>query len=954
MHCVRYFLVVTILINNILVVAAQKNNYWQQQVNYTIEVQLNDKQHSLDAFEQIEYTNNSPDTLNFIWFHLWPNAYKNDKTAFSEQMLRLGRTEFYFAADSNRGYINQLTFKVAGKSAKLEAHPLYIDIAKLLLQEPLLPGKSISITTPFHVQLPYNFSRGGHVGQSYQVTQWYPKPAVYDAKGWHEMPYLDQGEFFSEYGNYDVKITLPNNYIVAASGILQNEEELDRLRQLASQPITKQANYIFFDKAIKKKTSKPIKQLEYLAPASGKDIKILEYKLTNAHDFAWFASKQFVVQKDTVILKTKVVDIYSFYTPWNIIKWQESINYAKAGLHFYSNEIGDYPYSIASIVSGADNTVSGGMEYPTITLITTQGGGRELDVTIAHELGHNWFYGALASNERDHAWMDEGMNTFYEKKYTTTRYPFKKNEQYTETNTENLLIEAYKNIHKEQPIDQTSDAFTSVNYGLYVYTKASKWMEQLEQQLGVTDFKIAMQQYYQQWQFKHPYPADFKQAIETISQKNIDSLYSQLFSTNKTITTSAYSKKSITFNVLPPLKPNYNAQQISISPAIGINQYDKLMLGAYIHNYQVPLQKFNFLVAPMYATGSKAINLFGRASYNVFKQHSWLEFSSSIAKYTMGDFQPDNQQAKIFQNVIRIVPSVKYTLYNKDIRSTEKLSFQLRTFLLSEDALRFTTVTTPIGNIDVASKYAEQSHINQLKINWSNDRALYPFIANLTIDQGSNFLRAGFTGNYFFNYVRNKGGINARFFAGKFFYLQSKTYISAYQTDRYHLNLSGPKGNEDYTYSDYFIGRNEFQGLASQQIMQRDGFFKVRTDLLSSKVGKTDNWLMAINFDGNIPDKINPLQILPFNIPLKIFVDIGTYAEAWQDNASGNRFLYDAGLQVPLLKDIVNVYFPILSSKVYRDYNKSVFGEGSFLKTISFSIDIQKLSLHKLSKYIPL
>ena len=136
--------------------------------------------------------------------------------------------------------------------------------------------------------------------------------------------------------------------------------------------------------------------------------------------------------------------------------------------------------------------------------------------------------------------------------------------------------------------------------------------------------------------------------------------------------------------------------------------------------------------------------------------------------------------------------------------------------------------------------------------------------------------------------------------------------------------------------------------------MQRDGFFKVGTDLYSTKVGKTDNWLMALNFSGDIPSKLNPLQVLPFKIPLKFFVDIGTYAEAWQDNAASGKFLYDAGLQVPLFKDLVNIYFPILSSKVYRDYNKSVLGEGSFLKTVSFSIDIQKITLNKVSKYIPL
>ena len=136
--------------------------------------------------------------------------------------------------------------------------------------------------------------------------------------------------------------------------------------------------------------------------------------------------------------------------------------------------------------------------------------------------------------------------------------------------------------------------------------------------------------------------------------------------------------------------------------------------------------------------------------------------------------------------------------------------------------------------------------------------------------------------------------------------------------------------------------------------MERDGFFKVNTTLYSNKVGKTDNWLMALNFTGDIPPKVNPLQTLPIKIPLKFFVDVGTYAEAWQDNFGTSRFLYDAGLQLPLFKDLVNIYFPILSSKVYRDYNKSVLGEGSFFKTVSFSIDIQKLKLNKVSKYIPL
>ncbi|MEO5891016.1 MAG: hypothetical protein ABIQ31_12225, partial [Ferruginibacter sp.] len=213
--------------------------------------------------------------------------------------------------------------------------------------------------------------------------------------------------------------------------------------------------------------------------------------------------------------------------------------------------------------------------------------------------------------------------------------------------------------------------------------------------------------------------------------------------------------------------------------------------------------------------------------------------------------------------------------------------------------------------------------------------------------------RLAFTGNYFFNYPEG-GGMNVRIFAGKFFYLGDKTYIKQFETDRYHLNMTGPKGDEDYTYSDYFIGRNEFEKYPSQQVMQRDGFFKVRTDLLSSKIGKTDNWLSAANFTTDIPQKLNPLQVLPIKIPLKAFVDVGTYAEAWKNDGTTGKFIYDAGLQLSLFSNVLNIYIPILYSKVYRDYFKSTITEKRFWKNISFSIDIQNINLRKLAPKIPL
>ena len=201
------------------------SQYWQQRVEYTIDVSLNDKDKTIDAFEKIAYTNNSPDTLSFIWFHLWPIAYKNDKTAFTDQSLALGNTDFYFSNKEQRGYINRLDFKTDGVTCKTEDHPQYIDIIKVVLPKPLLPHQQLTITTPFHEKLPYNYSRGGYDGESFQLTQWFPKPAVYDRDGWHPMPYLEQGEYYSEFGSFDVRITVPKNYVVAATGVLQDDEE---------------------------------------------------------------------------------------------------------------------------------------------------------------------------------------------------------------------------------------------------------------------------------------------------------------------------------------------------------------------------------------------------------------------------------------------------------------------------------------------------------------------------------------------------------------------------------------------------------------------------------------------------------------------------------------------------------------------------------------------------------
>ena len=931
---------------SLLATSYSQQNYWQQQVNYTIDVSLNDKEHTLDGYERIEYINNSPDTLKFLWFHLWPNAYKNDKTAFTDQMLENGSTKFYFSNKEDKGYINRLDFKVNNITVAVEDHPQHIDIVKIILPTPLAPGQKVNITTPFHVKLPYNFSRGGHDGQSYQATQWYPKPAVYDRKGWHPMPYLDQGEFYSEFGSFDVSITVPKNYVVAATGELQNAEEKEWMKSRASftwEPV----------KGKEKTTGGQIKTTYQFFPESAKESKTLQYKQHNIHDFAWFADKRFTVHYDTCKLSSgKVIDVFTYYYTHNKLSWDKSIHFSKDAVRHYSQLVGEYPYNIVQAVEGP-KSFGGGMEYPTITVISPTNDGKGLDNTIAHEIGHNWFYGILGSNEREHPWMDEGINSFYDDKYKTTKYG-------KQVQLERLAFETKVVTKTDQPIELSSEKFSETNYNLVAYYKTAEWLRYVEAELGKEIFNKAMQEYYRRWQFKHPQPEDFKKVLEESSGKNLDSVFSYLSKTGtlpnlqRTGTKTAFigSLKSLMEYGKKPTK-----DLILFGPAIGANSYDKLMLGAFVTNMKLPPPNFQFLLAPMYATGSKKLTGLGFASYSFYPNSLFktIDIGASASTFTADQFT-DADGKKNLLGFTKIVPGIKFTFKEKNPRSNFNRFIQFKSFLITEDGLRFyrdTVITLPGPDTTISTKYkliSENRTLNQLRLVIENNRVLYPYSGELKIEQGKDFVRTAFTGKYFFNYVK-EGDLDVRLFAGKFFYTGSKTITKQFATDRYHLNMTGANGYEDYTYSDYFAGRNKFEGFLSQQIMIRDGAFKVRTDLLASKVAKTDDWLIAANFSTTIPSGINPLSLLPVKIPLKFFFDIGTYAESWKQKATTDRFLFDMGLHIPLLKETVNIYIPLIYSSVYSDYFKSTLTKKErFWKKISFSIDISNFSFRKLGR----
>ena len=392
-----------------------------------------------------------------------------------------------------------------------------------------------------------------------------------------------------------------------------------------------------------------------------------------------------------------------------------------------------------------------------------------------------------------------------------------------------------------------------------------------------------------------------------------------------------------------------------ISPLLGTNSYDKTMIGIGITNYKLPSSRFQFLFAPLYSTGAKRLSGLGKLNYSLYPDAVFRKVDLFLngSTFSMNSFEKDDGR-ELTATFQKIVPGIRFTLNQKDPRSSLYRYIQWKTFFINEEEFRisYDSIFNPPDTIiqQNVNTVSEERTLHQLKVVVENFRALYPYKGELNLEHGKNFIRTAFTGNYFFNYPK-EGGLNLRIFAGKFFYLGSKTFSKQFETDRYHLNMTGPNGYEDYTYSDYFIGRNKFDKLPSQQIMMRDGGFKVRTDLYADKVGKTDDWLGAVNLTTDIPSGLNPLSVLPVKIPLKLFLDIGTYGDAWKKEAELDRFIFDAGLQLSLFANTINIYVPVVYSRIYKDYVQSVLEKkGRLWKTISFSIDISNFSLRKINR----
>ncbi|HCE57866.1 MAG TPA: hypothetical protein DER09_08610 [Prolixibacteraceae bacterium] len=959
--------------------------YFQQKINYKIDVSLDDNHHELHAFETVEYINNSPDTLHFIWFHLWPNAYSNNNTPLAKQLLRLNGKQRLFSDLELRGFIDSLHFEINGKPVRWNLLPGQPDICHIFPDAPMNPGDSIIISTPFHVKIPKGVtSRLGHIGESYQISQWYPKAAVYDQSGWHPMPYLDQGEFYSEFGSFDVNITLPANYIVGATGNLQNQPEAEMLDKLAS------------DTAWYKKTDMEGTSF----PTSSKQTKTLRYKANHVHDFAWFADKRFHVLKGKVKLPEsgREITTWVMFTNDQAELWKDALQYVNDAILFFSKHIGDYPYESYTVVQSA-LSAGLGMEYPGISVIGMVESAYSLDEVITHEIGHNWFYSALGFNERQYPYLDEGLTSACTTRYMNKKYPDKKLwEVYVGKikmarflHIEKMPIQRMQELERlaqarnnlEQPIKLPATDFSDINYGIMIYNKADMAFNYLRAYLGDSLFDATIHEYYRKLIFTHPHPNDLRKSFETRTVKDLNWFFDDLMGTVKRM-----DYKIVELENQQVLVKNDGelASPFLISGITGDSVFFEKWIDGFEGKKWIEIPSGNYAeikIDPGHITPEinrlnnniKKTGLFpksdpvrpqiffsvedpGKRSLMYIPAANWTRengFMAGVALHN-GFFLPKR---------IEYLVMPFYAFGNNDLAGFGRVSYNITPF---EKFIRKATISfeaTQYGapgnqnyqkiktGVDlyfknknmnssltqkVSGDYFAVSDLYQIEqeqaaamnsflqfgYQLEQRRLINPFSVQALLETGKSYRKTSVEFNYKVSYYGQNEGLDIRLFAGTM--LKNKSDIPFYA-----FSASGRSGREQYLYQGSYPDRFATfpDNFFSRQMTLSEGGL---VSALNDSLGYSRR-LVSLSFTSTLP-KINKW------VPVKPFVNL-----LLNDHGFGNGFdsplFFEAGIKAGFW-NLFEIYIPLVVSRNIDSVS------GPFKNRIRFILSLDSFSKEKL------
>lgn len=466
----------------IVLSAKAQRDYWQQRVEYVMNINLDVTSHKVNGTQQLTYQNNSPDTLTKVYYHLYFNAFQpgsmmdvRSKSLPDPDRRVVDRISKL--KDDEIGYQHIQTLKQDGKDLVYKVNGTILEVT---LAKPILPKGKAVFDMKFESQVPIQIRRSGRnnrEGISYSMTQWYPKIAEYDFQGWHAYQYVAR-EFHSPWGDFDVKITIDPKFTIGGTGVLQNPVQIGHGYSESAKPnLSGNLTWHFVAK--------------------------------NVIDFAWAADPDYTHDKAKV---PNGPELHFFYqkNEKTAETWRKMQEYAVKVFQYLNDNFGKYPFDTYSIIQGGD----GGMEYPMCTLILGEGSLAGVSGTMAHEVAHSWYQMTLASNEALHAWMDEGFTDFASSEAMSAIL----NETNPPHQGSYSSYFSLVNSGLQEPANQHSDHFnTNRAYSTMAYSMGAVFLEQLKYLIGEDNFYRGMKRYYNIWKMKHPEPNDFIRIMEKIS-----------------------------------------------------------------------------------------------------------------------------------------------------------------------------------------------------------------------------------------------------------------------------------------------------------------------------------------------------------------------------------------------------------------------------------------------------
>ena len=497
-------------------VSAQSSKYWQQHVNYTMDIDVDVTTFQYKGKQKLVYTNNSPDQLKNVYYHLYFNAFQpNSQMDIRSRNIkdpdkRVG-DRIYSLTPEEIGYIKVKSLKQNGKKVQFKTVGTILEV---VLNKPIQSGQKATFEMEFDAQVPVQIRRSGRnnkEGVALSMTQWYPKMAEYDFEGWHTPPYIGR-EFHGVWGNFDVTLHIDKNYVVGGSGYLQNPQEVGH-------------GYEDKNKKLKQQRGKKL---------------TWHFKAPNVHDFTWAADPEY--QHD-ILTTDNGIDLHFFYKKnleqQYLEHWKNLQPKTAELIAYFSKHIGPYPYKQYSVIQGGD----GGMEYAMCTLITGKRNFNSLFGVTNHELAHTWFQFLLASNESKHPWMDEGFTVYISNKAGNEILGRNRDNPHGGSYAHyNYVVKS----NAEEPLSSHADRYhTNMAYGMGSYSKGNIFLSQLEYVIGAENVAKGLKKYFNDFSFKHPTPNDAKRSMEKVSGIHLDWYLNEWTQTTHTID---YGVKSINGN----------------------------------------------------------------------------------------------------------------------------------------------------------------------------------------------------------------------------------------------------------------------------------------------------------------------------------------------------------------------------------------------------------------------